>query len=56
MIGSDDSLNVVHAYIQLYMMRKGRVRSTLGAVGERIAFRSFDETLASYVCDRARRA
>ncbi len=48
-IGSDDSLNVVHAYIQLYMMRKGRVRSTLGAVGERVAFRSFDETLASYI-------
>jgi len=45
----DDSLNVVHAYIQLYMMRKGRVRSTLGSVGERIAFRTFDETLARHI-------
>jgi len=48
---NDDSLNVVHAYIQLYMMRKGRVRSTLGIVGERVAFRSFDETLARYIAN-----
>lgn len=46
---NDDSLNVVHAYIQLYMMRKGRVRSTLGIAGERVAFRSFDKTLARYI-------
>lgn len=46
---NDASLNIVHAYIQLYMMRKGRVRSTLGIVGERVAFRSFDETLARYL-------
>jgi len=45
----DDTLNVVHAYIQLYMMRKGRVRSTLGVVGERVAFRAFDRTLACYI-------
>lgn len=48
-IGGDESLNVVHAYVQLYMMRKGRVRSTLGAVGERVAFRSFESTLASHI-------
>jgi hypothetical protein len=45
----DESLNVLHAYIQLYMMRRGRVRSTLGIVGERLAFRSFEKTLAAYV-------
>ncbi|MDZ4178619.1 MAG: hypothetical protein U1E29_05250, partial [Coriobacteriia bacterium] len=45
----DESLNVLHAYIQLYMMRRGRVRSTLGIVGERLAFRSFEQTLAAYV-------
>ena len=48
-LGSDDSLNVTYAYIQLYMMRKGRVRSTLGVVGERIAFRGFEHTLAAYI-------
>ena len=31
------------------MMRKGRVRSTFGVVGERIAFRSFECTLAAYI-------
>lgn len=46
---ADERLNVLHAYIQLYMMRKGRVRSTLGVLGERLAFRSFDETLARYL-------
>lgn len=46
---NDDSLNVLHAYIQLYMMRKGRIRSTLGVVGERLAFRSFEQTLAQYI-------
>lgn len=45
----DNRLNVVHAYIQLYMLRKGRVRSTLGTVAERIAFRSFEQTLAAYL-------
>jgi hypothetical protein len=46
---NDDGLSVLHAYIQLYMMRKGRVRSTLGVVGERLAFRSFELTLAALV-------
>lgn len=46
---ADGRLNVLHSYIQLYMLRKGRVRSTLGVVGERLAFRSFDETLGLYL-------
>lgn len=45
----DESLNIVHAYIQLFMMRKGRVRSTLGTFSDRVAFRSFEQTLVSYV-------
>ncbi|MRR13322.1 hypothetical protein EG835_12910, partial [bacterium] len=45
----DESMNLLHAYVQLYMMRRGRVRSTLGIVGERLAFHSFEETLASYI-------
>jgi hypothetical protein len=46
---NDEDLNMLHAYIQLYMMRKGRVRSTLGTVGERLIFRSFPQTLAFYI-------
>lgn len=45
----DDSLNVLHAYVQLFFMRRGRVRSTLGVVGERLVFRSFERTLAAYI-------
>lgn len=45
----DDSLNVLHAYVQLYLMRRGRVRSALGVVGERLVFRSFERTLAAYI-------
>lgn len=45
----DDSLDLLHSYIQLYMMRVGRIRATLGVVGERLAFRSFDKTLELYL-------
>lgn len=48
-IGGDDSLNTLHAYVQLYMLRSGRIRATLRIVGERLAFRQFDETLAVYI-------
>ena len=48
-LASDDGLDVLHAYVQLYMMRLGRVRATLAPLGERLAFRSFDETLALYI-------
>jgi hypothetical protein len=45
----DDSVGVLHAYVQLFMMRSGRVRATLNTVAERLAFRAFDKTLALYV-------
>lgn len=45
----DDSMNVLHAYTQLYMMRRGRVRATLAALGERLAFQGIDKTIAAYV-------
>jgi hypothetical protein len=48
-LATDDNLNLLHAYVQLYMLRSGRIRATLGVVGERVAFRYFDKTLAAYV-------
>ena len=48
-IANDDSVGVLHAYVQMYMMHIGRIRSTLGILGERLAFRSFDKTLAIYL-------
>lgn len=44
----DEELDVLNAYIPLFALRKGRVRMTLNIVGERLAFRSFDKTLALY--------
>lgn len=46
---NDESLNVLHAYTQLYMMRRGRVRATLAALGERLAFQDVDKTIAAYI-------
>ena len=46
---NDDSLGILHAYVPFFMLHTGRVRSTLGVVGERLAFRSFDRTLVAYV-------
>jgi hypothetical protein len=48
-MATDDSLDVLHAYVLMFMMRLGRVRSTLQIVAERIAFRDFNTTLALYV-------
>ena len=48
-VGNDDAMGTLHAYVQLYMMRRGRVRATLAALGERLVFRSFDETMAAYI-------
>jgi hypothetical protein len=48
-LATDDSLDVLHAYVQLYVMKNGRIRATLNAVAERLAFRSFEKTLALYV-------
>ncbi len=46
MLINDDALRVLHAYIPLFTLRRGRIRSTLAVVAERLAFRSFDQTLA----------
>lgn len=45
----DDSLNVLPVYVQLFMMRSGRVRAAMNTLAERIATRSFDRTLAAWV-------
>lgn len=46
---NDDELNILHAYVPFFLMRNGRVRSTLRVLGERLAFRDFEKTLAAYV-------
>lgn len=48
-LATDDSLNVLYAYVQLYMMKIGVVRATLGILAERLSFRDFDRTLAAFV-------
>ncbi len=48
-LATDEGLDVLHAYVLMFMMRLGRVRATLQIVAERIAFRDFDTTLALYV-------
>ncbi len=41
-LATDEGLEVLHAYILMFMMRLGRVRATLQIVAERLAFRDFD--------------
>lgn len=48
-LATDDDLDVLHAYVLLFMMRMGRVRATLQTVAERLVFRDFDTTLRLYV-------
>ena len=48
-LATDEGLEVLHAYILMFMMRLGRVRATLQIVAERLAFRDFDTTLGLYV-------
>jgi|GEM_PF-1029625 len=48
-LGLDEGMNVLHAYIPFFTMRLGRVRATLLSLGERLAYRSFDVTLAAYL-------
>lgn len=45
----DESLAVLPAYVQLFVARLGRVRSIYNTVAERLAMRSFDQTLASWL-------
>lgn len=49
MLINDERLNLLHAYIPLFTLRRGRIRSTLGVIAERLAFRSFDQTIAALV-------
>jgi hypothetical protein len=48
-IAADEGVGVLHAYVQLFMMRMGRIRSVLGVLAERLAFRDFDTTLQFYI-------
>ncbi len=48
-LATDEGLEVLHAYVLMFMMRLGRVRATLQIVAERLAFRDFDKTLGLYV-------
>lgn len=48
-LATDDAVDGLYAYIQLYMMRLGRIRATLGTLGERLAFRDFAKTLETYL-------
>jgi len=48
-LATDDTLNVLYAYVMLFMLKIGVTRATLGALAERISFRDFEETLALYV-------
>lgn len=48
-LARDESFNVLYAYVQLFMMKIGPVRATLGITAERISFREFEQTLAAYV-------
>ncbi len=48
-LASDDSANLLHAYIPLFGMRNGAVRSALTMFSERLVYRDFGVTLQAYV-------
>lgn len=48
-VSSDQELNVLHAYIPLFGMKDGAVRSMINILGERLIWREFDHTLAAYI-------
>lgn len=45
----DETLNILHAYIQLFMFKNGVMRGTLGVLAERLAFRDIVKTLVPFV-------
>jgi len=45
----DEDLNVLPAYVQLFVAKVGRIRSVLNVVAERLATGSFDQTLAAWL-------
>ena len=48
-LAGDPGVNVLHAYVQLFMMRVGRVRAIIQILSERLAFTDFDRTLELYI-------
>jgi len=48
-LATDDTLNVLYAYVQLFMFKIGVTRGTLGVLAERLSFREVDTTLKAYV-------
>jgi len=46
---ADDDLGMLPCYVQLFVMHVGRIRANLNVLAERIATRSFVETLAVWV-------
>jgi hypothetical protein len=48
-LASDDSAGLLHAYIPLFGMRNGAVRSALNLLSERLTYRDLPVTLAAYV-------
>ena len=48
-LATDDTLNVLYAYVMLFMLKIGVTRATLGGLAERLSFRDFESTLALYV-------
>jgi len=47
-LGIDSETNLLPVYVQLIMMRKGRIRGTLSALAELVVGRSIDVTIARY--------
>ena len=48
-LATDVDFAVLHAYVQLFMMRRGRVRAALAAAAERFAFTQFEKTMAAHI-------
>jgi len=48
-ISNDTELNILHAYVPLFAMKSGAVRSALHLLGERLTFHDFDLMIAAYV-------
>lgn len=48
-LATDDALNILYAYVQLFMFKIGVTRGTLGVIAERLAFREVDTTLAALI-------
>jgi hypothetical protein len=47
-LGAESETELLPIYVQLIMMRKGRIRGTLSALAEVLVARSIDTTIARY--------